>query len=310
MAFCELALITDAFPDRRQTIYTDDKRPKGNAYEQITTVSLAEIKFLINRLSVGLDPTYAPEPVATDNSQPPPNVDLVPRIARPLRESEQVIASPTKGGSGWDRVATMTADVAKQQSASTKSEELLSRKYLKKGVNYAHENVQKTTPKLNSWRDQLIHAPFGRAFRQSFQRSTKLVVLGAPYSRFSFICNAVTALTNLAVFSVKQDTMGRFHEGVPEIVRVFSAAISKLDTYMASTPIAPSDQETQRKPEAERRKVTEIEEIRECLREALEMILETFNDYLSDMGMSRLEITDAKSAAGAKKTEMVQTSSN
>lgn len=134
-----------------------------------------------------------------------------------------------------------------------------------------------------------------------------MVVLGAPYSRISLICNAITALTNLTMFSISQDTLGRFHQGVPDMVRIFTLAVNKIDEYMSKIEIHWSDKRTLSKPEAERRKVPEIEQVRECLQEGLEKILDSFADYLSGMGMSRLEIMEAKKIAkSAKKPEMLQ----
>lgn len=126
-------------------------------------------------------------------------------------------------------------------------------------------------------------------------------MLGTPYSRISLICNAITALTNLATFSLKQDTMGRFHEGIPQIIRLFTVAINKLDEYLAKVPIHWSDYETLNKPEAERKKVPEVEDVRECLREGLERILGSFNEYLTGLAMSKVEIMDAKKAVGVSK---------
>lgn len=149
--------------------------------------------------------------------------------------------------------------------------------------------------------------PVGAPFRQSLQRTASLVVLGAPYSRISIICNAVTALTNLAVLSITNDALGRFNNGIPNILRVFTAAIAKIDEYMAKVEIHWSDRTTLQLPEAERRKVPEVEQVRECLREGLEKIIGSFNEYLSGMGLSSLEILDAKKAAGSKKVpEMIQ----
>lgn len=95
--------------------------------------------------------------------------------------------------------------------------------------------------------------------------------------------------------------MGRFHEGIPQIIRLFTVAINKLDEYLAKVPIHWSDYETLNKPEAERKKVPEVEDVRECLREGLERILGSFNEYLTGLAMSKVEIMDAKKAVGVSK---------
>jgi nucleoporin NDC1 len=131
--------------------------------------------------------------------------------------------------------------------------------------------------------------------------------LGAPYSRMSLICNAITALANLATFSLKEDEVGRFHEGIPDIIRIFTTAINLIDEYMSKVDIHWSDYDTLSKPEAERKNAPKVAEVRECLREGLERILGSFNEFLSSLGLTKLEIVEAKRAAGAQKApEMIQ----
>ena len=91
MAFWELALITDAFPDRRKTIYTEMERKRGATFQQVTDFCLGEIKLLIDRLNVGLDPTYQPTP-ASAAPQPAPSINLIPQISQPLRDDKAVVA--------------------------------------------------------------------------------------------------------------------------------------------------------------------------------------------------------------------------
>lgn len=171
----------------------------------------------------------------------------------------------------------------------------------------AQEGAKEAESLFATYCNKFVSSSVGTLFRQTVQRTATIVVLGAPYSRISLVCNAVTALANLSVFSLSEDSLGRFHEGVPAMVRVFTTALNKIDEYMETVPIHPSDTETLAKPEAERRKVAEVDEVRECLREGLERILGSFNEYLSGMGLSRLEIMEAKKAASAKKApEMVQ----
>lgn len=103
------------------------------------------------------------------------------------------------------------------------------------------------------------------------------------------------------MYSITQDALGRFHAAVPEIIRVFTLAIQKLDAYMASVPIHWSDATTLQKPAAEQRRVEEVEQVRECLRVGLQSMVGAFNEYLAGLGMSRVEILEAKKAASVFK---------
>jgi nucleoporin NDC1 len=175
------------------------------------------------------------------------------------------------------------------------------------GMKKAQEGVQQADSFASLISTKVLSSPIGWVFSQSLPRRARMIVLGAPYSRISLICNAVTALTNLTMFSISQDTLGRFHQGVPDMIRIFTQAVNKIDEYMSKVEIHWSDRDTLAKPEAERKKVPEIEQVRECLQEGLEKILGSFADYLSSMGMSRLEIMEAnKAAKSAKKPEMSQ----
>lgn len=301
-----MALITDAFPDRRATLYGELERKKGATYKQVTDICLGELKLLIERLNVGLNPSYTPKP-ANGLEQPTPPVHLVPQIAQPLRNDKQITAAPAAPSSSWQHIEAATAGIAKSHSSSGNAQQAYGREALHKGLQGAKDGKQKVETVAVGYWNKLLSSPLGWPFRHSLQRTAKVIVLGAPYSRISMICNAVTALTNLTTCSLKHDTLGRFHEGVPDIVRVFTTAIKMVDEYMGAVEIHWTDYPTLGKPEAERRKVPEVEEVRECMRDGLERILGSFNEYLSALGMEKGEILEAKRAVGAREgREMVQ----
>jgi nucleoporin NDC1 len=288
MAFWELALITDAFPERRKTIYNEMERKKAPTFQQMTDFCLGEIKLLIDRLNVGLDPTYQPA-AASAAPQPTPSVNLVPQITQPLKDDKQVVAPPP------------------MHSSPGNSQQAYGREAINKGMKKAQEGAQQAESVASTASTKVLSSPFGYVFSHSLPRRAKLVVLGAPYSRISLICNAITALTNLAVFSITEDAIGRFHESVPAMIRTFTAALNKLDAYMTSLEVHWSDKETLAKAEAERKKVPEVEKVKECLQQGLESILGSFSQYLSGMGMSRLEVMEAqKAATSARRPEMIQ----
>ncbi|KAF2025464.1 hypothetical protein EK21DRAFT_76374 [Setomelanomma holmii] len=308
IAFWELALITDSFPDRRKTLYGELERKKAPTFQQVTDICLAEIKLLIERVSIGLDPSYNPKP-SSSSQQPTAPVNLVPQIAQPLKNDKQVVAMAPTPTSRWEQVEATAAGLAKSHSAPANSRQAYGREALNKGMKKAQQGAQQAESVVSTYWNKLLSSWFGYPFRHSLQRTASVVILGAPYSRISLMCNAVTASTNLATFSLKQDELGRFHEGVPQMIRIFTTAIQKLDEYMAEVEIHWSDYDTRRKPAADRRKVPQVEEVRECIRDGLEKILGSFNEYLGGMGLSKLDILEAKKAAGASRgPEMLQAS--
>ncbi|KAL5115046.1 hypothetical protein ACEQ8H_007087 [Pleosporales sp. CAS-2024a] len=306
IAFWELALITDSFPDRRKTMYGELERKKAATFQQVTDICLGEIKFLIERLNIALDPAWRPPPsTATKESSPP--VNLVPQIAQPLK-GDHIVAAPPKPSSTWDQVSATTSDIAKLHSSPNNSKQALGREVLQKGLGTAKERAGQAESAVRTYWNTVLTSPLGWPFRHSFQRTASIIVLGAPYSRISLMCNAITALSNLSTFSIQQDALGHFHHGVPSMIRIFTTAINKIDEYMASAPIHWSDFETLAKPEEQRKVVAQVNQVRECLREGLERILGTFDEFLTVMELSRLEIIEAKKAVGARHTapEMVQ----
>jgi nucleoporin NDC1 len=232
-------------------------------------------------------------------------VQLVPQISQPLKV-DQIAAAPSKPISKWEQVSDTAASIAKLHSAPGNAQQAYGREALNKGLKKAQEGKQQAETAVGTYYNKLVSSPLGWPFRHSLERTASIIVLGAPYSRISLICNAITALTNLTTFSLKQDELGHFHHGVPSIIRIFTTAINKIDDYMAAVQVHWSDYESLKKPEAERKNVPQVNEVRECLREGLERILGTFNEFLGGMGLTKLEILDAKKAIGTKAPEMIQ----
>jgi nucleoporin NDC1 len=189
------------------------------------------------------------------------------------------VALPPKPSTKWEQFEAVTSGIAKMHSSSENSQQAYGREAINKGLKKAQEGAQQAESVASTASDKILSSPFGYVFGHSLPRRAKLVVLGAPYSHLSLVCNAITALSNLAAFSITEDQIGRFHNVVPSIIRAFTTAIKKIDA------------------------------VRECLQQGLQNILAGFEKYLGGMGMSLLEISDAKKAAASlRQPEMLQTS--
>lgn len=257
-------------------------------------------------MDLGLNPAYRPPP-ASGPQKPEPPAQLVPQIAQTLKDDKQIIAGPARPNTRWEHVEAVTAGIAKSNSSPGNAQQAYGREAVNKGLQKASEGKHQAESLAKQYYNKLTASPVGWPFRYSFERTVNLVVLGYPYSRVSLICNAVTALTNLVTFSLKEDATGRFHEGVPQMIRAFTMAINKIDEYMAKVEIHWSDFDTLKKPEASQRKASKVTEVRECLREGLERILGGFGEFLGPLNMSKFEIAEAKKAAGSRRApEMIQ----
>ena len=292
IAFWELALITDRFEDRRKTIYGELERKKAPTFKQVSDICLAEIKEVTLRISAALDPKFRPDE-QDDKKNPLAPISLVPQIAQPLRNAQ--IAGPgVPPETRLQKIESVTSQIARAHSSSENAKNAQARKYLKQGQEKFNQGVQEASGTWTTYSNKFAASYFGQPFRYCIRRTANVVVNGAPYSRQSSIFAAVTTLTNLTVASLKEDEYGQFNAEVPEMVRVFTTAIKKIDEYVASLQIHWTDVDCLARPESERKKIPEVDIVSEVLRDGLERILGAFNEYLSPMGMARAEIQEAK----------------
>lgn len=298
VALWELALITESFPVRRKTIYTELNRKNGTTLKQVVDICLSEVKLLITRLNIGLDPHYRPKEETDLNTQSQA-VSLVPQIAPPLKVA--AIEGPgLPATTAREKFGDVAGDFAKSLSSAQNG--VKTREYVKKGTAEVTQHLKNVGEEVEARSSglyaQFIASPLGYPFRHSLRRTANVVVTGAPYSRLSMLLNAINILTNLTVHSLLEDEYGRMQEDVPDIVRVFTEALQKLDEYVAKLTIHWSDFDTLKKNEEDRKKIQEVDKVRECLRAGLETILRQYGEYLTGLKMSRLEIQEAKRVAG------------
>lgn len=297
-------MITERFNDRRKTIYGELDRKTAPTHKQVTEICLAEIRDIINRIKVVTNLGSAPD----TEQKKPAVIELVPQIAPPLKDAQITAPAPPPEGR-LQKIEWTTSQIARAHSSPQNAEKSVAREYLKKGQAQLTERTQQAESLWTTYFNKFTCSPFGWPFRASLARTANVVVNGAPYSRQSTILNAITTLTNLAVNSLKEDEYGQYNEQVPEIVRIFTAAIRKIEQFMQGLPIASSDIETLSKPVAERKNVPEVMVVQEALKGGLERVLGAFNEYLGGMGMSRSEIMEAKTCVAREpKEEMRQVS--
>jgi nucleoporin NDC1 len=278
----ELALITERFPERRKTIYGELERKKAPTAKQVTDICLAEIRLLLERIGAALDPKYAPQVEAA--APAPTSVSLVPRISQDIKDG--AITGPGQAPSTrMEKFGAFAADIAKTHSSPQNAQNAYAREYLKKGQEKLAQGAKEAEVYSSNWWGRLIVSPLGYPFRKSLRRTAAIIITGAPYSRISPLCNAITTLTNLTIFSIKEDEFGRFQNVVPDIVRMFATAIKKIDEYVASLQVG------------ENTRLEEVDLVRECLREGLERILRTFGEFLGGLGMSSADVREAKRCA-------------
>jgi nucleoporin NDC1 len=268
------------------------ERNKNPTYKQVVDICLLEIKEINRRINTALDPKYRPEG-ATGEEAPAVPFSLVPQISQSLLNG--AIAGPGDAPeTRLQKVGAVTSQIARAHSSPQNAQNATARVYLKQGQEKLQQSTQQAESLLTTYSNKFASSPFGSPFRSCIRRTANVVVNGAPYSRQSSILNAITTLANLTVFSLTEDEFGQFNTEVPEMVRVFTAAIKKIEEYMAGLQIHWTDVDCWARPEAERKKIPEVEVVMEALKEGLERILGAFNEFLIPMGMTRAEVQEAK----------------
>lgn len=302
-AFWELALITERFPDRRKTIYGELERKKAPTHKQITDICLAELRAIVERINTATDPDYNPNEDGKKKSPQP--IELVPQIAQPLNDKS--VTGPGEAPvTRLQKLGNVTGEIARTRSSPQNAQNAIAAKYLRKGQDKVDEGVKEAKTALDIYKERFARSPVGWFLRSSLRRTASVVVNGSPYSKQHLILCAITTLTNLTVSSLKEDEYGQFQGMVPEIIRAFTQAIKTVEAYMKDLAIHWTDVETLAQPEADRKKVEEVDVVLTASKEGLAKILGAFNEYLEALGMNRTDIQDAKKCVARETPETVQ----
>jgi nucleoporin NDC1 len=258
----------------------------------VTDVCLAEIRDLVHRINRAGDPYYNSED-ADKKQMPPAKAQLVGQIAQPLKKDP--IAAPYQhADTRLGQIEDATSRIARTHSSPNNPQYAWASEALKMSQATANQAAREAETYLTSNKAKLARSPLGWPFRISLARTAKIVINGAPTSRYYLILNAIATLTNLTVLSLKEDAYGQFQKEVPDIIRAFTAAIGKVEAYVAGLKPHWTDVDMLSRPEAEWRKIVEVEEVQARLREGLERMLRAFGEYLVSLDMSKVEIAEAK----------------
>jgi nucleoporin NDC1 len=284
-------LITERFRERRKAIYNDLDRKKGPTHKQVTDVCLAELSAIVRRIVSTTAATWPSDQDKVKQSLGP--LQLVPRISEPLKEG-QITGPATLPETRLQRVEVLTGQIARTHSSPQNARNSQAKALLKKGQDKASQGVSEAVSVWENYKDALARSPVGWFICPSLRRAANATVLGEPYSRQAIISNAITALTNLSVSSLKEDDHGRYQNEIPDILRIFTRAIKAIEQYKESLQVHWADVETLALPEAERKKIPEVDQVTSALRDGLGRILGAFNEYLASLGMTPTEIQEAK----------------
>lgn len=141
---------------------------------------------------------------------------------------------------------------------------------------------------------QLLRTPVGEPFRQTFARKVRSVVFGAPVGRENDIIHASRALSTLCSHSLKEDDYGQVAKSVALIIRTYMGAIIAIQNFTATTRPEWTDVSFTERD----RHVRDVREVVAVLKEGLEEVVLAFGEYASAVGLSKVELREARELVG------------
>ena len=143
---------------------------------------------------------------------------------------------------------------------------------------------------------KLLNSAAGWPFRQESSRRITATVLGSPYGEPSLYINAVVALSLLARHSLTEDKYGNVQRDVASIIRTFTTATKKLETFKSKFPAHWTDV-------AGSKETPEVDAVLEALKQALGQLIEDFGPYARDLRLTLTDVRLAREAAGLEAHE-------
>ncbi|TQS37464.1 hypothetical protein Golomagni_02059 [Golovinomyces magnicellulatus] len=307
-AFWELFYISHNLKLYRKSIFDDIDRVGGSSWSQIRDACLD----VINDVSTRID-NYEGPSISTANISE--TIPSLPRLSEPLKEgldlpgdifnTNSPPSSPVRG------VARAVGKFAKSKGQSSPTG--LSPKTKK--LIQAAENIILTEKQkqaitkssfstiLKRWVLIFLQSHLGWPFRQEYRRILATIVLGTPYGEVGLIVDAIESLARLAVCSLTEDQFGNVQRDVKVIIVTYTTSIMKLESFRNSVGIHWTDvMAVQESPETD--------QILNSLKLGLKNVVDAFEMYSDNLGLSQRELRIAReiitSPKSNQKLEMKQ----
>jgi nucleoporin NDC1 len=281
---------------RRKAIYEDIDRKDGPAWSQVYAICLDVIRGMEARIdNYGKAPAPASTTAVTTigekmRTTQPPKQDAIMQSTPPKRSFRNEVERAVSQVATAPGQPSQLSPLAKKAMATAKDQLLKIQK-----------EATGTDDTQSLFRDlalKVLDTHLGEPFRQEFHRRLTAVVLGTPYGEPSLYVNAINALSQLAVQSLKEDKYGNVQRDVATILRTFTTVTSKLEAFRNGFPFHWTDVEKDRAS-------PEVDAILEALKEGLSQLIQAFGPYARDLRLSLTDMRLAKEAAGMQKDEQV-----
>jgi len=314
---------------RRRLIFRDINRPGGSIWSALLTVCLGEVHAMTKRIQdfqQALSPTPVTAPAGQQQQQQQQSGQLsqLPRITAPLKQ-DNIFTAPPASRSRYEKAEHQLALTTKAAAQALvqpppngqpppdplKPLREPAMKLIGQGANsLLSQETQQTivhpVAPINSvftkYLLDILRSPIGIPFRERLSKRATAIVLGAPYSANTPLLAAISALSQLAISSLKEDEYGTVSKDVASIIRTFTYAESAVVRFINTlqphwTDVAFDEQ----RPGA--RVVEEIEVVLVELRNGLSRLISEFAEYQEDLGLTTMDIRGAKEAVMRGKSQ-------
>jgi nucleoporin NDC1 len=297
-AFWELYIICTQFEVRRKTIFIEVDRSGGSTWRQVCDQCLAEISKISQRINsvddYGRRIVSAPKPQELAGDANAASIGL-PKIANHgIQDRPDMFLKPKKDLA--QAVGTFAKSIGQSPTSHNpvasiqRSAEQILPKEQRQRI------VQDQFAQANSYAVKFLQMPVGEAFRQTFAYRASAVTFGTPHSNRVTVIYAVRALTKLAVCSLTEAQYGGVSKDIPVIIRTLTAAIRSMERFTRTlkpdwTDVLFSERD---------REVADIRQVLEVIKAGLEEIVLAFGEYAGELGLSKMEVREARDASTRK----------
>lgn len=301
-AMWELAYIARDFPDRRKAIFEDMDRKDGPMWSQVYKICLDTL----HTLSSNIDAYTAPPAPATTPQQAETALGDKPRTSAPPKEDHIFAPLPsnksafrTSVSSAFQNAAlagpggppASLSPVAKRTLHAARS------RLLEAAAPNAEIEVTPSSFFRELALKYVLSSPLaGYPFRQTRRRRLASAVLGSPYGEPSLYVNAASAVSGLAVSSLREDRYGHVQRDVASLIRELTSLGEKLNAFVNEggmgkhwTDVVELEGED---------KCEEVEEVVNAVKHALKRVIVAFEPYARDLRLTRGEVKKAREVAG------------
>ena len=262
-------------------------RNDGSTWSQILNATLKPIEAISERIADFNGPTA--EAKAAQGKK----VMALPKLSAPLQEG-QVLRGPMKMNNTTEALESAFGDFAKSMGNSSSPRPLdVVISWVQSLISpEAQKALSLRLPATSSMSIDLgvLRSAVNSLFQNEPSRQALMVIFGAPRSDLRPILLSIDSITNLALRALKEDEYGSVCKDIPRILRSFVNASSTIQMFLRELL-------TGKESGSLGKEDGDIDLLFRFLREALQAILEGYEQYGSDIGLGPTEVQEVYKAA-------------